>query len=312
MSNQQTFTARVTAVYRGHVEVSADSKTYEAKVRGLFHEKPKNEWPKVGDWVECSTAYQQEVVIEAVSPRKNSITRHLSFDDTTQVMVTNIDWLCIVMGLDNDYNPRRLKRYLALAETSGVNPIVVLSKVDIAEDVERAVAEVTALAPEVPVYVVSSKTGEGVEKVRAHLGGGQTLVLLGSSGAGKSSLTNALLGMEAEATGRVRARDDRGRHTTTRRQLYQLPNGAAIIDTPGLRELAMTDEEESADAAYPELAVLALECRFNDCDHVHSAGCALRAAVVAGDITEADVEAYLKLKLRQERHRRTRSSRPRS
>lgn len=300
---------RVTSVYKAHVTVFADGKTYDASMRGNFHTKPKNEWPKVGDWVSFTVIGDEVAVIDSVLPRKNTIARRVSFDDTMQVMVTNVDYLCIVMGLDNDFNPRRLKRYLALAETSEVSPLIVLTKSDISTDLETTKSEISTLAPNIPLHMVSSVTGEGTEELFEYLKPGITMVLLGSSGAGKSSLTNVLLGEEVEDVGEVRIRDDRGKHTTTRRQLYMLLNTAAIIDTPGLRELAMEDEEASAEAAYPDIAALTRNCRFSNCDHKNSAGCALQEAIENSSVSAADVAAFLKLKNKEVRHRRTRSKR---
>lgn len=302
--------ARVVAEYRAHYDIALDGKVYQASVRGSFHENADSTFPKVGDYVTVMPTNSEQYVITAIEPRRNVLTRRLTFDDTTQEMVANVDQLLIVMGLDKDYNLRRLKRYLALAEQNHVIPIVILTKTDIADDLAAKVSEVTTTVPsDVPVLSVSSITGEGVSTVADCLQPNTTSVLLGSSGAGKSSLTNALFAAEVMDIGDVRHSDERGRHTTTRRQLFTLPNGAALIDTPGMRELAMDNEAASAEAAYPEMAALAEACRFRNCDHDKSAGCALQAAVAAGEVSEADVAAFLKLRNRVQRHRRTRGMR---
>ncbi len=301
---------RVVGVERGHYEVLVDNLVQKATVRGSFHEQPATALPKVGDYVSVQQSGVDSWVITAVEPRQNEIIRRLSFDDSDQVLVTNVDYLAIVMGCDNDFNIRRLERYLALAETAGVTPVIVLTKVDLVEDVATYEAAIRDACPDCVLFTTSTKTKTGIAQLQALLTAPVTIVLLGSSGAGKSSLTNALLATTA-ATGAVRTRDDRGRHTTRKRQMYVLANGAAVIDTPGIRELAMTDETAAAAAAFPQIEALANECRFSNCDHEQSAGCAIQAAVASGTIDATDVAAYLRLRTRQQRHRRTRSHRRR-
>ncbi len=197
------------------------------------------------------------------------------------------------MGLDADFNPRRLERYAALAWESEALPLVVLTKADACSDVAARVAEAEAAAPGAAVVAVSAATGAGLETLAAHLPPGRTLALAGMSGVGKSTLVNRLLGAEAQAVQAVRGSDGRGRHTTTRRDLLLLPSGALLVDTPGMRELALWDG--GGDAAFPEVAELVMACRFRDCAHGAEPGCAVRAAVDAGRLDADRLASWEKL-----------------
>ena len=201
----------------------------------------------------------------------------------------------VVSGLDADFNPRRIERYLLLVAGSGVQPVVVLTKSDKdGADVDAALHDLRAL--EVPVVHVNAKDRASVAALDPWLGAGRSIVLVGSSGAGKSTLTNTLLGIEKMKTGAVRAGDDRGRHTTTHRALIALPTGACMIDTPGMRELKPTGEEELADGGFADIEAIAAQCRFNDCAHHSEPGCAIGAAIEAGTLDPARVANYLKLR----------------
>jgi len=302
--------ARVTAVERGHYEVDYVGTRKRAVVRGRFHEVSSAELPKVGDWVVLSEVTSDTAQIESILPRKNTVSRTLSFDDTTQVLVSNVDIIMIVMGCDNDFNIRRLERYLALVAAAEATPVIVLSKSDLVPDVLPAMIDrVQAVSGNVQALPVSTISEEGMAALTAVLTPHSTTVLLGSSGAGKSSLINLITQTGTAATGRLRTSDERGRHTTRRRQMYMLENGAAIIDTPGIRELALENTEEAAAAAYPAIEALTHECQFRNCDHDKSAGCAVQAAITSGEVAADTVAAYLKLRHRQQRHRRTRSLR---
>jgi len=235
----------------------------EAAVGGLL--------PAVGDWVAF-----RERTIEAVLPRRTSISRQVAFRESDeQVLAANVDVVFIVAGLDGDFNVRRLERYLTTAWNSGASPVVLLTKLDLADDPELLVAAEGA-AMGVPVVPVSAVTGEGLETVGEHLRSGCTAVLLGSSGVGKSTLINRLLGEERIATAGLR-RDGRGRHTTRHRELFELPGGALVIDTPGLRELQLW--EGDVDDAFRDIVELAARCRFRDCAHETEPGCAVREGV---------------------------------
>ncbi|MGD9904043.1 MAG: ribosome small subunit-dependent GTPase A [Vicinamibacterales bacterium] len=251
----------------------------------------------VGDWVAIRTRPQERTAtIEAVLPRRTEFSRKAAGELTEQqVLAANIDVVFLVMGLDRDYNPRRLERYLVLARESRAVPHVVLSKADLADDIPAAVAEIAALAPGVAVHVTSVRDRRGLDAVRAAIGPGRTGALLGSSGAGKSTLINALLGEERLATGHVRASDSRGRHTTRHRQLVPLPGGGLLIDTPGMRELQLWAVAETADATFDDIDAVAAGCHFTDCRHRSEPRCAVRAAVEAGTIDAARLESFHKL-----------------
>jgi ribosome biogenesis GTPase len=210
-----------------------------------------------------------------------------------QVVGANVDILFVVMSLNRDFNLRRLERYLAVAWDSGAAPVVLLSKSDIADDVEGRVAAATAVAPGVPVEPVSAVTGDGLGSVRARLGPGRTAAFVGSSGVGKSTLVNALAGREVMATATIREDDARGRHTTNRRQLVPLGDGL-VLDTPGMRELGLA-ETEGLSAAFSDVSTLAAECRFRDCRHRAEPGCAVRAAVADGQLSAARLASFDRL-----------------
>ena len=250
--------------------------------------------PAVGDWVAYRPGAQSDgAVVEAVLPRRTAFVRKTAgFEAVEQVVAANVDVVFCVTSLVDDLNPRRLERYLTLAWESGAEPVVVLTKADLCENVEAAVAQVSAASTfGVPVHVVSAVTGEGIDELSAHLAGGRTATLVGSSGVGKSTLVNRLAGSERLATAAVRA-DGRGRHTTTHRELVVLAAGGCLIDTPGMRELVLWDAEEGLDRAFEDVDDLARECRFSDCEHRTEPGCAVRAAIATGALDAARLESF--------------------
>jgi ribosome biogenesis GTPase / thiamine phosphate phosphatase len=212
-----------------------------------------------------------------------------------QVVAANVDAVFLVSGLDDDLNPRRLERYLALAWSSGADPVVVLNKSDLAVDLGAAVRTVEKVARGVPVVVVSALELLGLDALGAWLRPGATIALLGSSGVGKSSLANALLGEARQAVAPVRADDSKGRHTTTRRELIRLPGGALLLDTPGMRALELWDDGSGLDAAFDDVAAFAARCRFGDCRHEGEPGCAVLAAVESGELSAERLASHRKL-----------------
>jgi len=245
--------------------------------------------PCVGDWV----ALRAGNVITEVLPRRTQLSRKRPGKEVReQVLAANIDILFIVSGLDRDYNPRRLERYLVLAYESGARPVILLNKADLRPDALDAVVALTQRhAPGVTVLALSALTGLGMESIPAHLTRGQTAALIGSSGAGKSTIVNCLLAEQRQQTAKVRSADSKGRHTTTRRELILMPGRYLLMDLPGLRELQLWADPEQIDNAFNEVASLAELCRFRDCTHTHEPGCAVRDA----GIDEERLAGYRKL-----------------
>jgi ribosome biogenesis GTPase len=221
-----------------------------------------------------------------------------------QVIAANVDTAFVVMALDGDFNVRRLERYLAQCFESGAKSIVVLNKADDCGDLAARVAEVESIAAGLPIFSVSARTGDGVNALDAFLMRGQTIVLLGSSGVGKSTLVNHFLQRDAQAVQTVRASDSRGRHTTTSRELFALPGGALLIDTPGLRELQLWDAAEGMEQAFSDIEELAAQCKYGNCGHTTEPGCAVQAAIAEGRLDESRLENQRKLEREQEFVRR--------
>jgi ribosome biogenesis GTPase len=235
--------------------------------------------------------------VQGVLPRRTAFVRRAAGDATVQqVLAANVDTVFLVMGLDRDYNPRRLERALVLAWESGAAPVVLLNKADLCADVAARQRQTEDVAPGVPVRVVAAKEGRGLDGLRPWLGRGQTVALIGSSGVGKSTLVNRLLGEERLRTREVRASDQRGRHTTTHRELVPLPAGGLLLDTPGLREIRLWAGGEGLGAVFDDVETLAGGCRFRDCAHLNEPGCAVRAAVEAGRLPEERLFSYHKLR----------------
>ena len=283
-----------------------------ARVAGrLRHQAAaRADFPAVGDWVAVEPpASSGDARIKAVLPRASRFSRRAAGDVTEeQVLAANIDTVFLIGGLDHDFNPRRLERYLVVAWESGATPVIVLNKADLVEDPEGAVNEVRALAPGVDVHAVSVRRPESLEQLRAYLTPGRTGALLGSSGVGKSSIVNSLVGHDLLRTHDVRESDSRGRHTSTNRQLVQLPGGGLLIDTPGMRELQLWDAGGWSET-FADVAGLAEHCRFRDCRHRDEPGCAVTAAVAAGDLAESRLESFRKLDAEREHAERQQDER---
>ncbi|MEZ0239585.1 MAG: ribosome small subunit-dependent GTPase A [Chloroflexota bacterium] len=296
---------RIMAGERGSLLVATAGGDVSASIAGRLHHAaeadPEARFPAVGDWVAISDAGTGAAVIQAVLPRASAIVRRGPVDRSvsSQVLAANVDVAFLVTSLNAEFNVRRLERYVAVAWESGALPVVVLSKADLAIDVEGPRVAAAASAPGVEVVVASAVTGQGLDELRRHLGVGRTMVFIGSSGVGKSSLVNALAGAPLLAVASIREDDARGRHTTTRRQLVRLSDGL-VIDTPGLRELALLDGDGLAEA-FGEIEAIALGCRFRDCRHQTEPGCAIRVAVEDGSLEADRLGAFRKLE--REAHR---------
>jgi ribosome biogenesis GTPase / thiamine phosphate phosphatase len=254
--------------------------------------------PAVGDWValraETATA---RAVVQAVVPRRSAFIRRAAGEDgAEQVVAANVDSVLLVSGLDHDFNPRRIERYVLLAWESGARPVVVLNKADLRDDVADCRRAIEQLAPGVDVHAVSARDPSSLAVLQPYLAPGRTVALLGSSGVGKSTLLNRLIGSDVQATRAVRARDQRGRHTTTDRHLFVLPGGALAIDTPGMRELQLWEAGGGLQATFDDVESLAAGCRFRDCSHESEPGCAVRAAVAGGGLPADRLASFHKLR----------------
>jgi len=296
---ENTVPARVIAQQRKFWRVAGTFGECWAEPAGRLHLSTGEsvEWPAVGDWVAVELGDRQaNGMIQEVLPRRSRLVRKTPGKKTAQqVIAANVDTALLVSALDGDFNPRRVERYLAQCWESGARPVLVLNKADACLDGERKAAEIERLAPGTKVCMLSAKTGQGLEELEEFLKPGDTLVLLGSSGVGKSTIANRLLGESLQDVRPVREGDSRGRHTTSSRTLFALPCGALLMDTPGLRELQLWDAAEGVSQAFADVDALAAQCRFSDCRHEDEPGCAVAAALVAGTLDRARLENHRKL-----------------
>jgi len=288
--------ARVVAQHRTGYELHDGERSFGAQPAGQFLKRGIDpaERPAVGDFVEIEPGQPPHIV--AVLPRRSVLSRAAAGERyARQLIATNIDYVLVLTGLDGDYNPARIERYLSLIEDSGARPVVLLSKPDLHEDANARVDELRArLAPGTAVHAINGKDADSAAQLAPYLQPGDSAVLVGSSGAGKSTLTNTLLGVDRMATSAVRHHDSRGRHTTTHRALLQLPTGGCLIDTPGMRELKLTGEENLD--LFADIEELAEACRFADCGHGSEPGCAVQAALDSGELSPERWRNYLKLR----------------
>lgn len=261
-----------------------------------FDAQSPSDYPAVGDYVLASCADPETAIIHQVLPRKSLFVRKAAgTSKTEQVVAANIDTVFLCMSLNNDFNLRRLERYLAVAWESGAEPVVLLTKADLCGDLSRKQAEVEAIATGAAVLTTSAMDPDGYRQIMPYLAEGQTVAFVGSSGVGKSTLINRLLGEERLATGGLR-NDDKGHHTTTHRELLFLPNGAMVIDTPGMRELGMWDAGAGVEQTFADIEALAERCRFRNCSHTSEPGCAVRVALESGQLDSGRWQSWQKLK----------------
>lgn len=288
--------ARVIAQHRGRWTVVGEGGERPATLTGRFRFSVLDgiDQPAVGDWVGCEASGKSEARIEAVLPRRSAFVRRAAGSSVAaQVVAANVDTLLVASSLNRELNARRLERYLAMGRESGAEPVVVLTKSDLVTDPAPEAARMADLL-RVAVFALSAETGDGIEALSPWLVAGRTVALVGSSGVGKSTLLNRLAGMGLQATAAIRE-DARGRHVTTRRELFRIAGGVLILDTPGMRELGMWDAAAGIEDAFAEIADLALRCRFRDCSHEREPGCAVQAALAVGALDPRRLRSYRRL-----------------
>jgi ribosome biogenesis GTPase len=294
---EDLYLARVSVQYRDIYKVITGYGEIQAEVSGKFMHTAggADNYPAVGDWVmvDRSDDAAGNAIIHHVLSRESSFVRQAAGNGyERQVVAANIDTVFICMSLNNDYNLRRLERYLSIAWESRAVPVIVLTKSDLCYDLDLKLCAIESVAPGVDILVTSSLTGDGYDHIREYLQPGKTVAFIGSSGVGKSTLINKLMGREVLVTREIRA-DDRGRHTTTHRQLLVLPGGGIVIDTPGMRELQMAGADLSS--SFADIEELAARCRFNDCQHESEPHCAVKQAIAEGVLSSKRLESYRKL-----------------
>ncbi|HEV8053961.1 MAG TPA: ribosome small subunit-dependent GTPase A [Candidatus Limnocylindrales bacterium] len=290
---------RVVTVHRGVCRVRTAEAELDIVVQRGFRRAAAGSggYPAVGDWVALEPFGDGSgAALRAILPRRSAFTRKVAgLAVTEQVVAANVDVVLLVASLNHEFNARRLERYLALAWTSGAEPVVVLSKLDLCPDPGPYLAQVREIAPTVSTHPVSGVTGQGLDGLNPYMGPGRTVALLGSSGVGKSTIANALLGWERQHTAAIREDDARGRHTTSVRELIVLPTGGILIDTPGMREIQLWEAEDGVETVFDDISALAADCRFGDCRHVSEPGCAVLAAIADGSLARERLESQRKL-----------------
>lgn len=295
--NAQGIPARITAVHKERYALVCEYGEIYGKLKAKEYFGGFEDFPTTGDFVLINYIPNGDSQIIKTFPRKTFFSRR---DPTPgrgeQAVASNFDYVFIMQSLNQDFNAKRLERYLTLAWQSGATPVVVLTKADLVDEFDSYIRIIESLAAGVPVYAVSSKTGAGLSALADYMAPGKIVVFLGSSGVGKSSLVNALAGEEIMDVNGIRENDGRGRHTTTHRQLIMLKNGAMIIDTPGMRELGMWDVSKGLGEAFTDVEQFLGKCKFNDCKHRTEPGCAIKEAIANGELPYERWESYIKLK----------------
>jgi ribosome biogenesis GTPase len=287
--------ARVIADFGTSLKVATPELTTAALSGKLAHYANREDVPKVGDWVAVRPSDFGNATIEALVPRRNEIARKVAGKKAVkQTIAANVDVAFVILALDNDFSIERLKRFLYQLSIDAIRPVIVLNKADKTNDVDAYIEKLSSL--ELPIIVTTATEGAGIDQMLSYIPAGQTAVLLGSSGVGKSTLTNQLLGREAQATQAVRESDATGKHTTVHRELFTLPGGGLLIDTPGIRELQLWGTEEDLAENFDDVTALVSACKYRTCRHQHEEGCAVQAALQSGALSRSHYASYLKMK----------------
>jgi ribosome biogenesis GTPase len=292
--------ARVIAEYKGAYRIKDPANEFLAEITGkqIFAAREREDYPAVGDWVAMSKIDTERAIIHGVLRRRTILRRKYSGRFASQVIAANIDVAFIVASANGDFNLNRYERYLAIVRDGGIAPVIVLNKVDLVceEELEEKKARIETRFKDIDFVLSSATTGKGLDGLYERISRGNTYCFLGSSGVGKSSLINRLLGEEVIRTDEISSQTGKGKHTTTGREMYFMADGGIVIDNPGMREIGMTDSQAGIEDVFAEIGTLASECRFKDCTHSHEPGCAVREAVDSGELDEAAFSNYARLK----------------
>ncbi len=291
--------ARVISEYKATYLVSGEDHDYKARLMGKFRYESggREGYPIVGDWVAIKPLPDiKEAIIQTVLPRRSKISRKVPLGESReQILAANVDKIFIVMALDQSFSLRSLERFLVVAKGFGLEAVVILNKMDLCDNVTQRLSEAKACVGEHPVLAVCSFTQNGYGNLRKHLQKGRTIVLIGPSGVGKSTIVNNFMGEEVQDVMDVRAADSKGRHMTSSRELFLLPQGALILDSPGLRELQLWETGQGVEEVFGEIDVLKSQCRFQDCTHQHEPGCAVHLALTRGELSQERYDSFIKL-----------------
>jgi ribosome biogenesis GTPase / thiamine phosphate phosphatase len=303
--------ARVTAEYKGLYKVKNTEGEYSAKITGkrMFEAASREDYPAVGDWVAISRPDGEQAIIQEVLPRRTVIKRKYSGKDGAQIIATNIDTAFVVESMDRDYSLNRIERYFAIARDGGIRPAAIINKTDLISrtELDLRLAEIRSRLGEVEIIPTSNLTEEGLERLKKYIVKNKTYCFLGSSGVGKSSLINKLLGEEIIRTESIGGHSERGRHATTAREMYFLAEGGIVIDNPGVREVGMTDAGAGIDDSFDDMIKLAEDCKYADCTHVHEPDCAVLRALEEGKMDRDKYANYINLKKEAEHFKMTQS-----
>jgi ribosome biogenesis GTPase len=301
--------ARIIAEYKESYRVKSLSNEYLGKVTGrqVFNALTREDYPAVGDWVAITELDSERALIHVVLPRKTILRRKYSNKNETQVIATNIDVAFVVESLDRDYSLNRFERYFVLANNGNIEPVAVLNKIDLISQAELnlKIAQIKNRFTDIPVIPTSIISNEGLDELTRYITKGKTYCFLGSSGVGKSSLINRLLGGNAIKTNAINQHTGRGKHTTANREMYFLENGGIVIDNPGMRTVGMTDSDAGIENVFDQIALLSEKCKFKDCTHIHEPGCAVLNALKSNQLDENKYLNYIKLKKETEYYQMT-------